>query len=64
MDLAEQLDCSAGGLHEWEAGKRQPRITTWLRWRAALGLDTPWGTRNSAEHRAWRASLATNKRKR
>ncbi len=59
MTLATQLECSQGGLHEWEVGKRQPRITTWLRWREALGLQAPWDTSNTDQRQRWRKSMST-----
>ena len=61
LDLATVLDCSPAGLHAWETGKRQPRITTWLRWRTALGLGIPWGTQDHPAHKAWRDGV--NKRR-
>ena len=59
MGLAELLECSQAGLHEWETGKRQPRITTWLRWREALGLQAPWDTSNTDQQQCWRKSMST-----
>ena len=61
LDLAELLECSPNGVHEWETGKRQPRISAWLAWRRALGLSYPWSM-DSARRDLWRARIKRRRR--